>query len=251
LMNQVTFPVLDKRVIIFAGAYGSGKTEVAVNYAAGLAATCSEPVSIIDLDVINPYFRSREAALSLVAQGVRVISPHGEMCHADLPIILPEIRGEIERSEGKVVLDVGGDNVGARVLSSLADSFGRGYEFLIVLNARRPFTSTVTGSLKMIHDIEISSRLKFTGIISNTHLIDETTTETVEEGYRLACAVSTEAGLPVKFVSAVGEAAKRLDPETIGVPVFTLKRQLLKPWEEKDRAARSSKNKGGLVLCRV
>lgn len=235
-MIKISIPIFDKRVIIFAGAYGSGKTEVAVNYAIGLAVSQNQPVSIIDLDIINPYFRSREAALILEAQGVQVIMPHGERRHADLPIILPEIRGKIERSEGKVILDVGGDDVGARVLSSLADAFiPQGYELLIVLNARRPFTSDVAGSLKMMRDIEISSRLKITGIVSNTHLIGETTTGTVVEGCKLALEVARAAGIPVTFVSMVTEVAKQLAPDAVGVPVFALERQLLKPWEEKSK----------------
>ena len=238
-MMQTPFPAFDKRVIVFAGAYGSGKTEVAVNYAIGLAASQSQPVSIIDLDIVNPYVRSREAAFELETQGVRVIMPHNEMCHADLPIILPEIRGEIERSDGKVIVDVGGDDVGARVLSSMVDAFApKGYEFLIVLNARRPFTSDVAGSLKMMRDIEMSSRLKFTGIVSNTHLIGETTTEIVIEGYKMAEEVGKAAEIPVAFVSVVTEVAQQLDPNVVKVPVFALSRQMLKPWEEKVKAVR-------------
>ena len=233
-MMQTPFPALDKRVIVFAGAYGSGKTEVAVNYAIGLATSQNQPVSIIDLDIVNPYFRSREAAGEMEAQGVQVIMPHNEMGFADLPIILPEIRGAIERPDGKVVVDVGGDAVGARVLSSMVDAFTpAGYEFLIVLNARRPFTSDVAGSLKMMRAIELSARLKFTGIVSNTHLIGETTTATVIEGYKLAEEVGKAAEIPVAFVSVVTEVAKLLDPNVVKVPVFALSRQMLKPWEEK------------------
>lgn len=236
-MMQTPFPSLDKRVILFAGAYGSGKTEVAVNYVKGLAISQPKPVSIIDLDIVNPYFRSREAAQELETYGVKVIIPHNEMCHADLPIILPEIRGEIERSEGIVVVDVGGDDAGARVLSSLADAFvPKGYEFLIVLNARRPFTSDVAGSLKMMRAIEGSSRLKFTGIVSNTHLIGETTTEVVEEGYRLAAEVGKVAEIPIVFVSVVEDVAAKLDKKTVPVPILAMSRQMLKPWEEKSRA---------------
>jgi hypothetical protein len=125
------------------------------------------------------------------------------------------------------------------VLSSLADAFvPQGYEFLMVLNARRPFTSDVVGSLKMMRDIETSSRLKLTGIVSNTHLIGETTTETVVEGYKLACEVGKAAALAVVFVSAVTEVVEQLDAKAISAPVFALSRRMLKPWEEKSRAVR-------------
>jgi hypothetical protein len=231
-MIQTPVPVFDKRVIVFAGAYGSGKTEVAVNYAQGLATSQSKPVSIIDLDIVNPYFRSREAASDLETQGVHVIMPHNDMCHADLPIILPEIRGEIERSDGIVIVDVGGDDVGSRVLSSMVDAFApKGYEFLIVLNARRPFTSDVAGSLRMMRDIETSSRLKFTGIVSNSHLIGETTAAVVIEGYKLAEEIGRAAEIPVVFVSVVAEVAQQLDADVVAAPVFALTRRMLKPWE--------------------
>ena len=214
-MMQTPFPALDKRVIVFAGAYGSGKTEVAVNYAIGLATSQNQPVSIIDLDIVNPYFRSRQAAGEMEAQGVQVIMPHNEMGFADLPIILPEIRGAIERPDGKVVVDVGTftiTNLGMYEVDAFTPA---GYEFLIVLNARRPFTSDVAGSLKMMRAIELSARLKFTGIVSNTHLIGETTTATVIEGYKLAEEVGKAAEIPVAFVSVVTEVAKLLDPNVV------------------------------------
>ncbi len=233
-MRQASFPSPNKRVIIFAGAYGSGKTEVAVNYVVQLKANHSQAVSIIDLDIVNPYFRSREAAQTMETYGVHVIMPHGDMCHADMPIILPEIRGEIERPDGMVVLDVGGDDLGARVLSSMVDAFTPdGYEFLMVLNARRPFTSDVAGSLKMMREIETSSRLQFTGIVSNTHLIGETTVETVVDGYNLATEVGKAAGIPVVFVSVVAEVAAKMNENEIDCPILEMSRQMLKPWEEK------------------
>lgn len=251
-MLESHLSVLKERVVIFAGAYGSGKTEVAVNYALHLAALRTNPVSIADLDVINPYFRSREAALALEARGVSVIIPPGEMRHADLPVILPQIRGEIENSAGKVILDVGGDDVGSRVLGSLADSLSRcGCDLLLVLNARRPFTSDVDGSLKMMRAIEASSRLQFTAIVSNTHLIGETTADIVDEGYRLAEEVGCRTGIPVAFVSVAGEAGGRNGSSFIKAPVFRLTRQLLKPWEEKAGFGIESRFSGGLTLCRV
>jgi hypothetical protein len=233
-MRLTNYPFFDKRIIIFAGAYGSGKTEVAVNYALYLASSGDSHVSIADLDIVNPYFRSREAAVEMEAHGVNVIMPHGDHCSADLPIILPEIKGIIERSDGPVVLDVGGDDLGARVLSSLADSFAPGeYEFLMVLNGSRPFTSDVSGSIKMIREIEKSARLKFTGIVSNTHLIGETTTRTIIDGYNLAREVARKTGIPVVFVSAMEEIVSQLNPGTVTTPVLPLSRRMLKPWEQR------------------
>ena len=129
---------------------------------------------------------------------------------------------------------MGGDDVGARVLSSLTDAFETGnYELLLVLNASRPFTADVAGSCKMIEDIEASSRLKFTGIISNTHLMDDTSVELVLEGLNLARAVGKKTKLPVVFLSVTKNIADKLKPREIALPVLTLDRSLLKPWERK------------------
>lgn len=189
-------------------------------------------VSIADLDIVNPYFRSREAAKRLAAFGVKSLIPAGAHAYADLPIIIPDIRSEIEEGVGKLILDVGGDDVGARVLSSVAEAFKPGsYEMLLVLNARRPFTSDVDSSLRLMAEIEASSRLRFTGIISNTHLMQDTTREIVLEGLALARRVSQRASLPVTFVSAVAAIAAQLDPAEVALPLLVLDRALVKPWE--------------------
>jgi len=230
--KQFKPPVLTKGVITIVGGYGSGKSEVAVNLSYHLATTQTEPVTIADLDIVNPYFRSREAAKRLEKLGVRSIVPEGEKYYAEAPIILPEIKSSIERKVGKLILDVGGDDVGAKVLSSLADVFVPGdYEMLLVLNANRPFTSDVDGSMKVIREIEDASRLKFTGIISNTHLLESTTVETVLDGLKIAREVSKKTKLPVVFIAALNRIVQMMDAENIDVPVLSLDRYLLKPWE--------------------
>lgn len=230
-------PVISRGVIVVVGGYGSGKSEVSVNLARFLVTgqdTGRLPISIVDLDIVNPYFRSREAAAELEKLGIETINPRGDQRHADLPIILPEIKSRIKGSEGFVVLDVGGDDVGARVLSSLADAFeAKTYEMLLVLNANRPFTSNLEGCLKTIAQIETSSRLKFTGLISNTHLMDDTTPQTILDGLKLARRVSDKTKLPITFVSAPAEILEQLDVKDVDVPVLVLNRSLLKPWERK------------------
>jgi len=232
LVKQQRFPTFSKSILIIVGGYGSGKSEVAVNLSRHLVTTGTAPVAIADLDIVNPYFRSREAAKQLEALGIRVINPGGGQAYADLPIILPEIKGAIEQRQGMVVLDVGGDDVGARVLSSLAKSFEENaYEMLLVLNANRPFTSHVDGCLKMLNEIEAASRLKFTGIVSNTHLLEETTVQTILDGLTLARKVSGRSGLPVKFVSGLKTVLECDELDELEIPVLPLERRLLKPWE--------------------
>jgi len=233
-MTRHKLASLEKRVILFAGGYGSGKTEVAVNYAYYLAKNGQLPLSIVDLDIVNPYFRSREAVRPLEAVGINVIIPSGEYCSADTPILRPEIRGAIGGSEGRVVIDVGGDDVGARVLSSMVDAFDPDdYEFLLVVNAKRPFTADVDACLKMLSEIQAASRLRITGLVSNTHLIDATDRETVLDGFKLAHEAGQRSNLPVKFISALSEILGQINPEEIDCPVLPLSRFMLKPWELK------------------
>lgn len=222
-----------RKTIIIAGAFGSGKSEIAVNLAAMLSKD-SEPVAIADLDIVNPYFRSREAGDELDLLGVRTINPKGAQHNADLPIILPEIKGAIERHEGWLILDVGGDDVGARVLSSMIESFqSDDLDMFFVLNARRPGTLDVGGCLRMMEMISGAARLKFTGIIANTHLMDQTTGEIARQGLELAQEVSKAAGIPVVFVSVEPWVASELNVAKPDLPVLQLHRRLLKPWERK------------------
>ena len=230
----------EEPIVLIVGNYGSGKTEVAVNLAIRLSK--QQNVCIADLDIVNPYFRCREARDEMESFGIRVINPEGDHVAADLPIILPEIRGAVLGSEGTVIFDVGGDDVGARVLSSLADAFeGRSCAMLQVLNARRPFTETAEGCLKIGREIETASRLKITGLISNTHLLEETDASTVLDGLRLAREVGAAAGLPVSFVTANESLRGRFDAEEVECPILWIKRRMLPPWKLRsmtDRAER-------------
>jgi len=231
-VKQFSTPSFSKNILVIVGGYGSGKSEVAINLARHLATNQSEPVAIADLDIVNPYFRSRETDEQLEELSIKSLNPKGEYRHADLPIILPEIKSAIKRHQGKLILDVGGDDVGARILSSLAESFQSGnYELFLVLNANRPFTRDVDACLKLMGEIEVSSRLKFTGIISNTHLLSETTSETILKGLKLARELRQHTNLPVVFVCVTDSVLESLEPESIDLPVLALNRLLLKPWE--------------------
>lgn len=232
--------VPEERVVLIVGNYGSGKTEVAVNLAIQLRARHN--VSVADLDIVNPYFRCREARGEMESVGIRVINPEGDYHAADLPIILPEIRGAVLDERGILIFDVGGDDVGARVLSSLADVLAnRPCTMLQVLNARRPFTDTVAGCAKIRNEIEAASRLRVTGLVSNTHLLEETDLTTVMEGLRLARDVQRASTLPIAFVTANESLRGQLDARTAGCPVLWIKRRMLPPWKLRtmtDRAQR-------------
>ena len=226
-------PLPQRQIVVITGNYGSGKTEVAVNWALWLN-RAGLRVTIADLDIVNPYFRCREATALMEMAGIRVLAPRGEMHHAELPIILPEIRGAIQHSDGVTLLDVGGDDDGARVLASLARSFGE-YEMLQVVNQRRPFTDTVAGCLKIRREIEVASRLRVTGLISNSHLMDETNEKVIAAGAAFAREVSREGDLPLRFVTVERKLADQVDLEALGGPVLLLERLMLPPWRRAEK----------------
>jgi hypothetical protein len=234
-----------EHLVMIVGNYGSGKTEVAVNLALQLA-DAGNAIQVADLDIVNPYFRSREARAIMEEHGIRVVIPPGEQVYADLPIVVPEIKGML-RPEGNLysLFDVGGDDVGARMLSSLREPLGEApYALLQVLNSRRPFTDTVDGCLKMQRSIEEASRLSVTGYIVNSHLIEQTTVEVVLEGYDLARRVSDRSGVPVELVSVMGDLAQLPEIKEIDAPVLHLERIMLPPWllsgEKSDSASLES-----------
>ncbi len=249
LVPDTVFDSIKRRVIIFTGAYGSGKTEVSVNFTMGLAGREPE-LAMVDLDIVNPYFRCREAVEPMEAAGIQVIVPRGETFASELPIILPEVKGAMTRTTGRLVLDVGGDDVGARVLASFGPALrGDQVDLLLVLNGRRPFTDTVAGALRIIREIEGASRLRVTGLVSNTHLMDETTVEMVREGVELAEAVGAEIGAGVRFVAAMDEVARAYQEAPGGgppLPVMPMVRRMLPPWISPLRQGRDRFRQVGL-----
>jgi len=229
------------------GNYGSGKTEVAVNLALALARQ-GTGVALADLDVVNPYFRSREARDLLEAEGIRVVMPPRRLASSDLPIVVPEIRGMLRPPSGTCnIFDVGGDDVGARVLGSFSPELGAGdYELWQVINAQRPFTDDVDGCIAMQRSIEQASRLRVTGLLANSHLIDETTPETVLEGWRLAQEVARRSDLPIRAVAMLERlAAVPALLEAIDAPVLPLRRTMVPPWLARETGVRPGEDVNG------
>ncbi len=229
----------DTDILIIVGNFGSGKTEVSVNLALHLR-RMGLRVQIADLDIVNPYFRCREAQDLMEAEGIRVVVPPRGFQWADLPIVLPEIKGMLDQPGSIVIFDVGGDDIGARMLSSFAPLvLSKRYKMLQVVNERRPFTDSPEGVLKIMGEIEGASRLRVAGLISNAHLMEETTVEVVLRGIDLCRAVAHRSGRPIEFVAA----PRRLDPDhtlsSLDIPILWLDRIMLPPHLEaaKDRKA--------------
>ena len=232
LSNVRSNRLFEKRVTLFVGHFGSGKTEIALNGALELA-KAGDRVTLADLDVVKPYFRSRAAREILEEAGIRLLAPTGEMTHADLPIIVPQIRSALQDRSCRLVMDVGGDDTGAKVLGSLSDVVPRAEtESLVVLNFRRPSTPDIATAVTMVRRIESAARICVTGLVSNTHLMRETTPGVVLEGHRLALEVGEELGIPVVAVAASRDVADDLRGQDLGCPLFVLDRVVLPPFEQ-------------------
>jgi len=217
-------------IVIICGNYGSGKTETAVNLAAK-SRIGGKAVKIADLDLVNPYFRTREARVFLENLGVEVVLPDKRYMHADLPILTPAVANMIQDPAELTILDAGGDDVGVTVLAALGDFLSkRDVHMIQVINPFRPFTETIEGCIQIKEEIEASSKLKITSLVSNANLIDETTPEHIIEGYRFIQAVSKTTGLPIEFITASSQMIPALDMNQFHCPVLTIDRQLVFPW---------------------
>ncbi len=220
------------RVTIVVGHFGSGKTEIAVNGAIRRAAD-GERVALVDLDVVKPYFRSRTTREHMRAHGVRVVAPEGEVEHADLPIVLPEVRRLLGEPGLAVIMDVGGDPVGTRALGSVSDAVPvPETEVLLVLNFRRPYTENVEDAATMVREIGRAARLPVTGLVSNTHLLDETTPDLVREGYSLAADTGRRLGIPVVAVCCDERLRPDLRDDEFACPLLALRRLIRPPFEQ-------------------
>lgn len=220
-------------IVVVVGNYGSGKTEIAINMAAHHRLNGIE-VRMADLDLVNPYFRTREARSALASLGIDLVLPPEAYLHADLPILTPAVAGLIRSPAPLTILDAGGDDVGATVLAALADALsGARPRMLQVVNPFRPFTDTVEGCLKIREEIERASKLTMSGIIGNANLIDDTAPEDIYEGHAFVQALSAESGLPVEFVTAPESLVNGLDLARFSCPVLIIRRQLVPPWRTK------------------
>jgi hypothetical protein len=221
---------MNERIRIFVGHFGSGKSEVAINEALAAAKREHRP-TLVDLDVVKPYFRCRLLKDTLADRGVQLIAPEGDRFFADLPIILPEIKGAIQDPGRFVFLDSGGDDTGARVLGSFAEVLREGgYQMHLVVNMKRPFTEGLDSMAQMVERIRGAARLSITDIISNTHLMDDTTPEVVTEGYREAQKLSDLLRVPLRCVVAEAPVAERLDPGEFVCPIRAIERYILPPF---------------------
>lgn len=194
---------------IICGHYGCGKTNLAINMALD-AAKKGSPVTLVDLDIVNPYFRSSDYADIIRDAGVRIIAPNFGHTNLDLPSLPAEIYSIFE-FDGDVIIDAGGDDVGSTVLGRFSKQITScGYQMLYVVNKHRNLTASPEDSVQMLRDIESACRLKATGIVNNSHLKQETTKETILDSLSYAEETAKRLCIPLLFTTAPKHLAKDL-----------------------------------------
>ena len=201
-----------KRVTLFAGHYGSGKTNVAVNYALWLRQT-HEKVAIADLDIVNPYFRTKDSEQRLRAAGIDLICSPYAGTNLDAPAMPAQTYALVADRETYGVLDVGGDDRGALALGRYVPSIRRegDYEMLLVINRFRPLTQTGADAVTVMREIEAAAGLPFTGIVHNSNLGDETTAQDVLSSADYAEDISQRTGLPIRLTSVRRELLPQME----------------------------------------
>jgi hypothetical protein len=212
-----------KRLTLFAGHYGSGKTNIAVNYALALARE-GKAVCIADLDIVNPYFRTADSAAVLEKAGVELISPQFANTNVDLPALPAEAYKLVTDRSTYAIMDIGGDDRGAYALGRYVPAIleENNYRMVFVANCYRPLTRTPEEALEVMAEIEAACGLKFTDIINNSNLGSETTAETVEASASYIEKLSQLADLPVFATSAMESVAEQLPPEYSPILVLQL-----------------------------
>lgn len=221
--------IFNKRVIIFSGHYGSGKSEISVN-TAFLIKKKNSDVLLADMDIVNPFFRSLDAREALESCGIKTIAPMYANTNVDVPVIGPEISAALRNKSRSVILDVGGDEEGSRVLGRYHNDIPHNdYDMFFVFNRSRPMTTNLSDTMIYIREIEEASRLKFTGLINNTHFLEETTIEDILHGEELAREISDETGIPL-FATGVMEGVEKQLEGKIDHHIIILRKNILLPF---------------------
>ncbi|MDD4245140.1 MAG: hypothetical protein PHI62_03090 [Candidatus Methanomethylophilaceae archaeon] len=215
-----------KAITVVCGHYGAGKTNLSMNLA--FDSSESTETTLIDLDIVNPYFRSSDYRAALEARGIRVIGPNFANTNADTPSLPPSVDVALARSD-RVIIDAGGDDVGATVLGRYSEAIrSRGYDMIYVINMYRSMTQTPEEAVDILRSIEAASKLKATGIVNNSHLKDSTDADTVKASLDFAAEVSRMTSLPLLFTTAPRVVADSLNKIT---NVYPLDIHVRTPWE--------------------
>lgn len=201
-----------KRITLLCGHYGSGKTNVAVNMAFDQKKRFDR-VTVADLDIVNPYFRSKDSREEFEQKGIRLICSEYANSNVDIPALPADVYAITDDKDMQVVIDVGGDDRGALALGRLAPAIKKeqDYEMLLVINKFRPLTPDAESTVEVMREIESACGIRFTGIVNNSNLGMETIAEDVKKSLDYAKSVSELSGLPVKFTTVKQELFEELE----------------------------------------
>jgi hypothetical protein len=222
---------MNNRITILSGHFGSGKTELAINLALQERKKYDK-VAINDLDVINPYFRTREVAHLFKEHDIELISPKGNLAAADLPIVSGEIYRILHDPRYKLIIDPGGDKDGATALGQYYHEWkDMNPEMYFVLNANRPYVSTLEGALYTVREIEKVSRLKVTGIINNSNIGSATTMDEILRGFELSSLLAENLQIPLLYTCVSTHLEKKIADFAKSHEVILIQRFMKLPWE--------------------
>lgn len=219
------------RVVIFTGHFGSGKTELAINHALAVRKK-HEKVAINDLDIINPYYRSRDVAAIFKEHDVELIAPQSRLATSDLPIVSGEIYRVIHDPRYVLIVDAGGDKDGATALGQYYHEWkDLQPEVWFVLNGNRPYVSTLEGALVTIDQIEHASRLKVTGVINNSNIGLETSMDDIFRGLELSERVAQHLKIPLLYTTISSHLKNQAENFAQSHEVVYIQRFMKLPWE--------------------
>lgn len=217
-------------LIVVTGHYGSGKTNLSVNLALDLKER-GKDVVVVDLDIVNPYFRTADFAELFGSKGIEVINPQYANTNLDLPVVNPQIYSAFNRPDSYVIFDVGGDDDGAIALGQYAHLFSQHeYSMLYVVNRYRHVEPDAGEAVALLRGIEASSRLKVSGILNNSHLSEETSAETVLESIRYAKEISSLSGVPLIGTTVKEDIAHKLSGQVENL--YPVRRFVKTLWEK-------------------
>ena len=203
-----------KRIVLLSGHYGSGKTNIAVNLALRMKAA-REKVAIADIDIVNPYFRTKDSQAELEKAGIRLICSDFAGSNVDLPALPQDVYAITDEPDLFSVLDVGGDDRGALALGRWRDAILRenDYEMLFVVNRFRPLTADALSTIEVMREIELASGMPFTAVVNNSNLGEETTVRDVLNSRDYAAEICERTGLPLKMTAVREELYPWLDSQ--------------------------------------
>ena len=217
----------DSRLKIIVGAYGSGKSEISVNLALKMREQSAESkILLADLDIVNPFYRSSDAAKTLENNNIRLISPMYANSNVDAPVLSGEVYVIFDDEEYSGVFDIGGEDMGATILGSMKTRLDKtDADLWMAVNTRRPFTSTPDEIIIMASELCAASKMKITGFINNTNVLEQTVSEDVLEGARILKEAEAKTGIPIVMTTVMEGVFSEDQMKLIDTPAIMVMRR--------------------------